>query len=102
MRTIKSIMQKEKVCFLCGESIPFGYFNGLEEHHVFGGSNRKNSEKRGLKVWLCGESCHRTGSTSVHVNRVIDVCIKQKAQSLYEERYGSREDFIREFGKSWL
>ena len=41
---MKSILQHEKVCFLCGARV------GLEEHHVFGGPNRKWSEKYGMSV----------------------------------------------------
>lgn len=95
-------MQREKECFICGNAIPFGYVNGLEEHHIFGGPNRKNSERRGLKVWLCGESCHRTGKEAVHMNRKVDLCLKVAGQKVYERRYGSREEFIAEFGKSYL
>lgn len=98
-----SIIQKEKHCYMCGASIPTGYFDGLEEHHVFFGTGkRKLSEKRGLKVWLCGETCHRNGKKSVHKNREVDLYVKRKAQEVYEETYGTREDFIMEFGKSYL
>lgn len=42
-------------CWLCGR------WGWLEEHHIFGGANRKKSEKYGLKVGLCGDTCHRNG-----------------------------------------
>ena len=42
----KSILQKDKECFLCTR------MQDLEQHHIFGGPNRKWSEKYGLKVWL--------------------------------------------------
>ena len=42
-------------CFLCGKT------GWLEEHHVYPGPFRDKSEKYGLKVGLCGESCHRNG-----------------------------------------
>ena len=48
----KSILQKDKECFLCTR------MQDLEQHHIFGGPNRKWSEKYGLKVWLC-QRCHR-------------------------------------------
>lgn len=100
---MKSIIQTEKVCFLCGCCTPTGYYDGLEEHHIFfGRSNRKHSEKRGLKVWLCGETCHRNGKRSAHRNRETDLYLKRIGQAAYEETYGDRADFIAEFGKSWL
>lgn len=98
-----SIIQKEKCCFLCGMVIPSGFYDGLESHHVFFGTgNRAKSEKLGLKVWLCGETCHRTGKKAVHKNRETDLFIKRHAQAVYEETYGSRADFIKDFGRSYL
>jgi hypothetical protein len=32
----------------------------------------------------------------------MDVHFKQMAQRHFEKTYGTREDFIRVFGKSWL
>lgn len=44
---MKSIIQTEKSCFLCGRE------TCLEKHHVFAGvANRKISEREGLWVWL--------------------------------------------------
>lgn len=100
---MKSIIQNEKICFLCGCCTPSGYYDGLEDHHIFFGTgNRKKSEKLGLKVWLCGETCHRTGKRSAHKNRETDLFLKRHAQEVYEATYGSRADFIREFGRSYL
>jgi len=100
---MNSIIQKEKICFLCGCATPTGYYDGLEDHHIFFGTgNRAKSEKRGLKVWLCGETCHRTGKRAAHRNRETDLFLKRHAQAVYEETYGSRADFIREFGRSYL
>lgn len=100
---MNSIIQHDKTCFLCGCAAPSGFWNGLEEHHVFFGTGkRKLSEKRGLKVWLCGETCHRTGKKAVHMCRETDLFIKRQAQEIYEATYGSRADFVREFGKNYL
>ena len=38
------------ICHICGKP-------ASDMHHIFGGSNRKNSEKHRLKVPLCRE-CH--------------------------------------------
>lgn len=100
---MNSIIQKQKYCFLCGLTTPSGYYDGLEDHHVFFGTgNRAKSEALGLKVWLCGETCHRNGKRAVHKNRETDLFIKSHAQAVYEEIYGNRADFIRDFGRSYL
>lgn len=100
---MKSIIQTEKVCYMCGCCTPTGFYDGLEEHHIFfGRSNRKHSEKRGLKVWLCGETCHRNGKRAAHRNRETDLYLKRIGQATYEEVYGDRADFIAEFGRSYL
>ena len=93
---MKSVLQSEKECYVCGTT------HNLHDHHIlFGKPNRSLSEKRGLKVWLC--MYHHTGSNeAVHNNRVLDLKLKKHAQKYYEEHYGSREDFIKEFGRNYL
>ena len=92
---MKSIMQDEKVCYICGT--PYG----LEDHHVFNGNpNRKYSEKYGLKVWLCNE--HHTGNHGVHRDYDAMKWLKQEGQKVFEKEYGTREEFMRIFGRSWL
>lgn len=99
---MKSIIQDTKECYLCGSSQEYG-MNRIEDHHIFFGiANRKKSEEYGLKVWLCGNTCHRNGPNSPHRNKVIDNMLKAKAQQVFEITYGDREDFIKEFGKSYL
>ena len=93
---MKSIIQHEKVCFLCGARV------GLEEHHIFGGVNRKWSEKYGLKVWLCGIKCHREGADSAHKSKKTAESLHRLGQIAFEGRHGSREDFRRIFGKNYL
>ena len=92
---MKSVLQTKKECFLCGTTI------GLHDHHIFyGTANRKKAEKYGLKAFLCQE--HHTGGSGVHFNKDLDVELKKLAQKYFEEHYGSRKEFIREFGKSVL
>ena len=88
-------------CWLCGKR-QFG-FNRLERHHIFGGANRSKSEKYGLIVYLCGDTCHRNGPNAAHQN-------KDTMQRLHE--YGQRkamkengwtvEDFRSVFWKSYI
>ena len=50
----KSVMQADwDICYVCGRNRVADPC-GLEEHHAFGGANRKLSEKYGLKVHICG------------------------------------------------
>ena len=92
---MKSIIQDEKQCFVCGTTL------NLQDHHIiYGTSNRKQSEKYGLKVWLCQE--HHTGSTGVHFNRNLDIYLKKLAQEHFEAEYGARNVFRSVFGKSYL
>lgn len=70
-------------------------------HHVFNGANRKLSEKYGFLVPLRPD-WHNMTPYSVHMDQWFDESLKCKAQKYYETHYGSREDFRREFGKSYL
>ena len=92
---MQSIIQKEKRCFVCGTTY------NLHDHHIFyGNSNRKQSEKHGLKVWLCGHD-HNMSNEGVHFNKELDTELKQLAQRKFEETH-TREEFRAIFGKSWL
>jgi hypothetical protein len=91
---MKSILQTNKECFLCGTTY------NLHEHHIFFGSaNRKQSERQGLKCFLCYE-CHE-GTKGVHHNRELDLELKKVAQQKFEETH-TREEFRQIFGKSYL
>lgn len=95
---MRGIIQKDKECFLCrkmyGVSTPFG----LEEHHIFKGRNRKKSEKYGLKVWLCHEHHAELHGKD---GEDLDKYLQRIGQKKFEET-ASREDFRKEFGKSYL
>lgn len=92
----ESIISIERQCFICGIK------GDLQRHHCFGGTaNRRLSEEDGLWIWLCGQH-HTMSNYSVHQDRSLDVKVKQIAQFKWEEKYGSREDFIKRYGKSYL
>lgn len=99
-KEMKSIIQDNKDhCYLCGRNDIADYF-GLDEHHVYGASNRKLSEKYGLKVYLCHDRCHLNG---VHKNAELNNQLKAKVQLIAMEHYGwSISDFIAIIGKSYL
>ena len=80
------------------------YFTGtvpVERHHIFGGANRKNSEKYGFIVPLRPD-LHPNGVYAGHSAKLIDVKLKTMAQEYFEREYGTRDDFRRIFGKSYL
>lgn len=91
-----SVLQKEKKCYVCGT--PYN----LHSHHVFYGTScRKQSEKLGLKLWLC--YLHHNGSNQgVHFNMALDNSIKRMAQEYYEKNIGDRKSFIDRFIRSYL
>lgn len=92
----KSIISNEPYCFLCGTS-----FN-LHRHHVFYGRGRRQiSERYGCWVYLCARH-HNASNMGVHFNKEFDKNLKKYCQRKWEKLNGSREDFIKTFGKSYL
>lgn len=85
------------VCFLCGKT------GLLEDHHVFGGPNRRLSEQDGLKVGLCGDSCHRNGRRSAHTCQETRLALRQFWQIKYMMRTRCCvRDFIIRYGRNYL
>ena len=89
---MKSIIQQDKECYICGS--PY-----VEDHHIFGAANRNNSEKYGLKVWLCHE--HHQGKYSPHFDPVLDRELKQMAQEKFLETH-TFDEWMAEFGRNFL
>ena len=87
-------MQYEKKCYVTGDT------NGLHLHHIYGGSNRKVSDKNGFTVWLRGD-WHNLSDYGVHFNKELDLHLKQECQRKYEENH-TREEFMRLIGKNYL
>lgn len=77
---MKSIIQDEKVCLVCGST------NTVIHHCFFGTANRKLSEKYGLKVYLCPKH-HNMSDEGVHFNKELDTQIKELAREKFEETY---------------
>ena len=83
-------------CEICGSTM------WLERHHVYNGAYRKKSEKFGAVADLC-HFCHNEPPNGVHHNAERMRRLKAKYQMLIMDKYGmSEQDFIREFGKSYL
>ena len=92
----KSIMGSRKGwCYLCDKQGP------TEEHHIFGGPNRRLSEEYGLKVDLCRE-CHQTGAAAVHRNKETMQMLHELGQQAFENQIGSRDGFMKIFGRNYI
>ena len=96
----KSIIQTGRYCYLCDMN---GIFNEYQtqEHHCLSGVNRKLAEHYGLKVYLCYE--HHEGTYGVHGMKGIENkrLLQEIAQDAFMKRHGTKEDFIRIFGKAY-
>lgn len=83
------------------------YFTGaspVERHHIFsnmGGGMRELSEKYGFIIPLRPD-LHPNGVNAGKDAKIIDDKLKKMAQEYYEKHYGTREDFRKDFGKSYL
>lgn len=95
---MRSVIQNEKVCYVCGRYEP------LHEHHIYYGyssKNRQHSEELGLKVWLCPWH-HNMSDEGVHFNKSLDTRLKVVAQTYYEQNIGTHEEFIGLFGRNYI
>ena len=54
-----------------------------------------------MKVWLCGMH-HNMSNEGVHFNKALDTHLKQLAQTKFEEEIGTREEFLKQFGRNYL
>jgi hypothetical protein len=92
---METVLQKNKECWVCGSP-------SVEDHHIFfGQKTRSQSEKYGLKLWLCPEH-HRIDPHSPHKNRRVDLAMKITAQKHFETYIGTHEEFMAEFGRNYL
>ena len=80
-------------CIVCGN-------NKDNLHEIIYGKNRLNSMKYGFVIPLCFN--HHVGNRGIHNNRELDLYYKRKCQEYFENNIGSRLEFIRIFGKSYL
>lgn len=97
MRKVKSIVfPMLGRCQICNST------KLVATHEIFFGSaNRKKSIEDGMVVNLCGEH-HNLGTDGVHFNKELDLKLKRTAQQKWEQTYGSRDDFIKRYGRSYL
>lgn len=92
----KSIIQNEKECYKTHSKYD------LHKHHIFGGPNRKLSEKDGLWIYLRSD-WHDMSNYGIHFNKEFDLEVKRMAQKKWQDFYKkTEEDFIKRYGKSYL
>lgn len=92
----KSIVSNEKRCIFCDTTVD------LHRHHIFFGNGRRElSEKYGCWAFVCAKH-HNMSNMSVHRNKTFDLSLKELCQAEWEKYYGSREEFIRIFGRNYL
>ena len=98
---MKSIMQSEKECYLCGRN---GTSDPLDSHHIFNGYGlREKSEEYGLKVYLCHFNCHIYGDYAAHRSRATADFLKAEGQRAFMKEYGkTKEEFISIFGRNYI
>ena len=83
-------------CVLCGR---IGF---VHTHHAFeGGGRKKRAEKYGLLYPLCPD-CHTLSDYSAHRCTETALKIKRAAQRKFERESGTREEFIKIFGRNYL
>lgn len=88
----------EKRCWLCGRTD-----RPLDLHHIFPGPYRSKSDRYGLVIYLCHDSCHIFGRYAVHRNPVtMLMCMRYGQEKAMAENEWSIEDFIAEFGHNYL
>ena len=91
----ESRIQKDKeYCYICGKAL----YGVVDPHHIFEGTaNRRKSDEDGFVVYV-----HRCCHTWLHNHPLSMITYKKRAQRIFEEELGSREDFIKRYGKSYL
>ena len=87
-------MQESKECYVTGSQ------SNLHRHHVYGGSNRSNSEKYGCWIWLRADY-HNMSDHGVHFDKELDLAIKQQTQVRFKAIWG-RDRFMEVFGRNYL
>jgi len=91
------VTEYKDICFFCGAPAE------CEHHLLFGSGTRQLADKDGLKVPSCNK-CHNMGQINerIHENPMAEKLSKMLGQAIYECKIGTREEFRRRYGKSYL
>ena len=72
----------------------------IHVHHIFGAANKANSEKYHFLIPLRAD-WHDMADYGIHFNRELDLKTKRYCQEYWLKHYGTKEEFIKVFGKWW-
>lgn len=87
----------DKQCFLCGSR------DRVEMHHIFGASNRKQSDKEGMTIYLCAD-CHREGRHAVHNDAKTAQALHAIGELMWIAQHPGTDvwDFVAKYGRNYL
>lgn len=86
------IFGEQDRCYICLR------YGRTDEHHIFGGRNRKLSDMDGLTVRLC-RKCHR----ALHDKGVMEKELHVIGEKAWLRTYHkSVDDFVERYGKNYL
>lgn len=92
---MRSIIQYDgTMCFLCRIAV------ATDTHHIYGGPNRSRSEEDGEVVRLC-RPCHNAVHAGKHSGE-LQKKLHQLGQVKWEMVYGTREEFLKRYGRNYL
>lgn len=74
----------------------------VERHHIYGAFNRKKSEDFGFVVPLRYDLHPNGARANPKYAKEMDEHLKKTAQEYFESVYGTREEFMEIFGRSYL
>lgn len=95
MKRFSLIQEDFHRCYICNK------ITGIEIHEVFFGRNRQNSIEDGCCLGLCKE--HHTGNGGVHMDRDLDLILKERMQLAWMKKYNLKEeDFIKRYRRSYI
>ncbi len=86
-----------KTCFITGTPSTCA---DIHVHHIFGASRKELSEKYHFLIPLRAD-WHDMEDYGIHFNRELDLKFKRECEEYYLSHYGTKEDFIAEFGQWW-
>ena len=69
-------------------------------HHIFGASNKANSERYGFLIPLRAD-WHDMADYGIHFNKALDLKYKHLCQEYWLKHIGTKDDFIQVFGRWW-
>ena len=81
-------------CYVTGD------VRNVHLHHIFGGSNKANSEQYGFLVPLRAD-WHDMSDYGIHFDPEMNLQYKRKCQEYWLNHYGTKKEFIAKFKKWW-